>query len=271
MPASVARRHRRASAGRRWPRGRGEQVHPQRPVRRRHPPQRHHPRGAVRRRRPAGRVGGQPGPPRRRRRRGARVDAGRRHRDLRRRACASRRCVLTDEVRRVLLRQLAHAGRARRRPRRPGRRQRASASSGSRALADAPARRGARLRRAPHAGRAGRPARRHRGASPTCSTRSARRPTSRSRPTCGSSVTRRRATHVTLRLHRAPTRSARGNVNAVEAVTVSAVVVRAALRRSTRRCRPTAARCARSACVATAGHDRRRARRPRRWAPATSR
>ena len=34
------------------------------------------------RRRPAGRLGGQPGPPRRRGRRGARVDPGRRHRDL---------------------------------------------------------------------------------------------------------------------------------------------------------------------------------------------
>ena len=61
----------------------------------------------------------------------------------------------------VLRRQLAHAGGAARRPRRAGRRQRASASSGWPRSAGRAARRGRRLRRAAHAGRAGRAARRH--------------------------------------------------------------------------------------------------------------
>ena len=83
-----------------------------------------------------------------------------------------------------------------------------------------------------------------RGGSPTSSTRPGPRPTSSARP--GSPwpsrwrATRSRSTSP------APTRSARGNVNAVEAVTVSAVSLRPAVGASTRRSRPTAAPCARS-------------------------
>ena len=109
-----------------------------------------------------------------------------------------------------------------------------------------------------------------RGASPTWSTRSAppraagRDPRARSR--CAID-----GRHDHLRLHRHATRSAPATSTRCEAVTVSAVGLRPALRRSTRRCRPTAARSARSRVLAAAGHDRRRpARRPR-SAPATSR
>ena len=120
---------------------------------------------------PAGRVGGQPGPPRRRRRRGARVDPGRRHRDLPGGAAhpagaAHRRGAGPAAG------QLAHARRAVRRPRRPGGRRRGGGGPAGRAGRRA-AGRGARLRRAADAGGAGRPARRDVGASPTCSTASA--------------------------------------------------------------------------------------------------
>ena len=83
---------------------------------------------------------------------------------------------------------------------------------------------------------------------------------------------RRRRGHV--RLHRHRRRSGRGNVNAVEAVTVSRGGVRAAVAPSTRRSRPTAARCGRCAVVAPPGTHRRRppagrgGRRQRRGEPA---
>ena len=158
MPASVRggdRRLRRRRSARRPGRA-------QRPLRRRHPPQRRHAGGAVLRGRPAGRLGGQPGPPRRRGRRRARVDPGRRHRDLpggpAHPAHAPRRRPAPAAAG-----QLPHARRAGRRPRRPGRRQRASASSAWRSWPE-PARRcaevvdyGERRMRAA----LGRPARRH--------------------------------------------------------------------------------------------------------------
>ena len=117
---------------------------------------------AVVRRRSAGRVGGDPGAPRRRRRRGSRFAAGRRHRRVRRRAAAAagtadRRGADAGAG------QLPHARRAGRRPRRPGRGQpRGRGPPGRVGGVDrcAPAR-GARLRRAAHAGGAGRSPRRH--------------------------------------------------------------------------------------------------------------
>ena len=101
----------------------------QRPVRRRHPPQRHHPRrpvpsstarlvGWVANRAHHADLGGAapgrspPTPPR-----------------SSRRACASRRCASPPRCAAMLLAVVAHARRAARRPRRPGRRQPSSASS----------------------------------------------------------------------------------------------------------------------------------------------
>ena len=78
MPAAVARRHRRRSAAA----SAGRPDRAQRPVRRRHAPQRRHARRPVLRRRRARRLGGEPGAPRRPRRDGARFDAAGRDRDL---------------------------------------------------------------------------------------------------------------------------------------------------------------------------------------------
>ena len=101
----------------------------QRPLRRGDAPQRRHPRRSLLRRRPARGVGGEPGPPRGRRRRRTRLDPGRRRRDppggpahpahpaRRRRAPAAGG-------------QLPHAGGAPRRPRRPDRRQRRGRAPG---------------------------------------------------------------------------------------------------------------------------------------------
>ena len=74
--------------------------------------------------RPAGRLGRQPGPPRRRGRHGARVDARRRHRDPPGGSAHPAGAAHAPRCEALLVRQLPHARRAARRPRRPGRRQR---------------------------------------------------------------------------------------------------------------------------------------------------
>ncbi len=158
----------------------------------------------------AGRLGRQPGPPRRRRRRRARLDAGRRHRDLRRRACASRRSCSTTSVRRGAAGQLPHAGRARAATSTPRSAPTRSASSAWPALAGAPLAEVRRLRRAPHAGRAGRPARRH-----VAGRRRARLDRAGARPAAPGPRARWRVTvggrrgHVRLHRHRPPARRQR--------------------------------------------------------------
>ena len=205
----------------------------QRSVRRRHAPQRRH----ARRRRAscgdaAGRLGGEPRAPRRPRRDGAGLDAARRDRDLRGGAAhpagAPRRRRGRDPGR-----ELAHARRAARRPRRAARRQ--------------PARRRAHARRSwTRSVRRPRSTRSSTTASGACAPRSAALPDGggafedvldSAGPAPDAAVAdadrvdgdgrRRRARRSTSP---APTRSAPGNVNAVEAVTVSAVAfaVRAA-------------------------------------------
>ena len=138
----------------------GRPGHPQRPVRRRHPPQRHHPRRPVLRRRPARRAGPPTGPttPTSAAWRPGSIPAD--ATEIYQEGLRIPPVLLTADVEAMLLRQLPHARRAPRRPRRPGRRQRRRRRAAGRARRRA-ARRGHRLRRAPHAGRAGRPARRH--------------------------------------------------------------------------------------------------------------
>ena len=157
MPASVAAAIEAFGATALAP---GRPGRPQRPLRRRHPPQRPHPGGAVLPRRPPGRMGRQPGPPRRRGRDGAGLDPGRRHRDLpggpAHPAGAAHRRGRGDPVR-----QLPHARRAPGRPRRPAGRQRGRGRAAGRPRRHRrPLRRGHRLRRAAHAGRPGRGPRR---------------------------------------------------------------------------------------------------------------
>ena len=226
----------------------------------------------LRRRRPPRRLGRQPGPPRRRRRRGARARCRPTPPRSSRRACASRRCGSPPRCGRSCSRQLAHAGRAARATSTPRSAPTWSAWRRLAALRRRAARRGPRLRRAAHAGRARPRCPTARGPSRTCSTRSARRPTSSSRRPSGSPCTidgdaRRRSTSP------APTRSGAGNVNAVEAVTVSAVAF--ALRSALDPTIPANGGALRPVTVvAPAGHGRRRpaagrgGRRQRRGEPA---
>ena len=246
MPASVRRRHRplRPGPGRRGRPGRAG--HPQRPVRRRHPPQRHHRRGAVLRRRRLGSVGlGRPTGPTTPT--SAAPRPGSMPADATEIFAEGLRLPpvrLTAEVRALLLAN----------SRTPDERagdldaQVGANAVGVERLAGArrrAARRGARLRRAAHAGRARRdlPDGTWRFADvidsfgPAPDQQVATRDRGARSP---SPATRSRSTSP------APTRSGPGNVNAVEAVTVSSVGLRPAGRRSTRRCRPTAARCGRS-------------------------
>ena len=90
----------------------------QRPLRGRHPPQRRHRRGARAPGRPARGLGGQPGAPRRRRRRGAGLHPGRRHPHRPGGHPAAADAADRRGARR-LPRRVPHARRAGRRPRRP--------------------------------------------------------------------------------------------------------------------------------------------------------
>ena len=165
-------------------------------------------------------LGRQPGPPRRRRRCRPGLDPGRRHRHpaggpphpadpLQRRAA------------RAAARRLAHPGRAGRRPRRPARRQRRRRRAAARRWPGEPLDEvvayGERRMRAV----ARRAARRHVAVRGRRSTPPARRPTSSARP--GSSSRSRWPATRSPSTSPARDPQARGNVNAVEAVTVSAV------------------------------------------------
>ena len=152
----------------------------------------------------------------------------------------------TPEVEAIVRRRVAHARGAARRSRRaarrePARRRRGSASSrGARRV-----RRDRRLRRAPDARRAARAARRRRTSSRTCSTRPA--VARRSRPAriaVRVTVARRRRSRSTSP---APTTQRPGSVNAVEAVTVSAVAFALRSVADPTISRRTAARCGRCA------------------------
>ena len=180
----------------------------------------------VLRRAAARRVGGQPGPPRRRRRRGAGFDARPTRPRSTRRGCACRRCASTTTSRAILLaNSRTPVERAGDLDAQVG--ANVVGVAGLAALADAPLARGARLRRAPDAGRARRAARRRAGASTTCSTRSGRVRSAAAHAGGRRPDDRRRARSPST--SPAPTPSAGGNVNAVEAVTVSAVAFRPAL------------------------------------------
>ena len=266
MPASVAvvidalrARHRRLGAGRGGGAGRA-----QRPVRRRHPSERHHPRRRLRASTAASSGGWPTGPT-------TPTSAGRRRARSRPtpsrsspRACGCRRCCLTDEVAAVLVRQLADAGRAARRPRRPGRRQRRRRRAAGGARRRAP-RRGARSTASDGCGPRSPPCPTASGPSPTWSTRSVPVPSSRPSPRSRVAVTGRRRRR-SPSTSPAPTPSGSATSTRSRPVTVSAVDLRAALRRRPRPSRPTAVRSDRSRCSHRAGHDRRRppARRRRR-------
>ena len=245
---------------------------PQRPVRRRHAPQRHHARRAVLRRRRhacsgwvANRahhadLGGH----------GAGLDAARRHRDLPGGAAHPARRAARPRCEAIVRRRVAHARRAAGRPRRA-----ASAPTGSAST---------RLRRA-------RPPRRSPRSSTTasggCGPRSPRCPTDagefedvarlapgpRLRAAAAGADRGRRSRSTATRSRStspAPTRSGAGNVNAVEAVTVSAVAFALRVASPTRRSRRTAARCGRCTWSRPRARSSPRYRRSR-SAPATSR
>ena len=194
----------------------------QRSVRRRHPPQRRD-RGRARApRRNARRLGGEPGAPCRHRRRGAGIDSGRRHPHRRGGDPPPAGAADARSPRRVP-RRVRAPRRAGRRPRRPGRREPARCRT---------LRRGSRRRRCPFDEVLGYGERRMRAALADAARRhvavrrrgrldrrGTRRSASRRRSPSPSRSTATRSPSTSP----APTPQSLGNVNAVEAVTVSAV------------------------------------------------
>ena len=220
MPASVAA----AIAT-----GLADRADAQRSVRRRHAPQRPDDGGAGARRRRARGLGRQPRAPRRRRRHRARLDAARRADRRRGGAPTPARRRVDDASLARVVDVVAHARRAARRPRRPARRQparrapavRARAHDGRRGASERAVRRDPRLRRTTDARRARATSPTAASPRPTCSTRPARVPSSRRRR---ASWSRSRIDGEDITFDFTGTDAQRpGNVNAVEAVTVSAV------------------------------------------------